>query len=448
MKRSGLTILLTAAVLAGCQSGGSQGQPVVLSPDTHTLPFVGNVYVTEAAGDFYKTATATISQEESCLLSWKDASTVLSMYFRTSVSGSFRLCVQAKNVEGVKSNKLEFTCGSEKRSITVNDTANTIYEVGTFTVDKPGYVKIDIRSKSVNPSGSEFARIDKFYLSGEALAGECNYVTEEHVEDNYWYRRGPSVHFAYTLPEEDIEWFYNEVTVPEGADIPSTYYMLTGFSQGYMGIQTHTDSENSVLFSVWSPFKTDDPSSIPDEMRVKTLRRGEGVTAQDFGGEGSGGQSFMDWPWKPGQTYKTLVHAHPNGDNTTDFTGYFCDENGQWHLLASFRRPDTDTWYKGAHSFLECFQPETSIYTREVQFRNQWARTKEGKWVEITHAKFTCDNTGRLGMRADMYGYSEGDRFILRNCGFFDEKGTYGDFFDRQPCGTEPVIDFDYLEKL
>jgi len=141
-----------------------------------------------------------------------------------------------------------------------------------------------------------------------------------------------------------------------------------------MGIQTHDDAPNSVLFSVWSPYETDKPGEIPDSMKVTMLRKGAGVTVQDFGGEGSGGQSFMTYPWKAGKIYKTLVHIRPDGKSGTDYTGYFCDETGTWHLLASFKRPQTNTWYKGAHSFLECFMPESSIYTTEVHFKNQWAR--------------------------------------------------------------------------
>ena len=36
----------------------------------------------------------------------------------------------------------------------------------------------------------------------------------------------------------DIEYFYNEATVPDGHDINGTYFMLTGFAEGYMGIQS------------------------------------------------------------------------------------------------------------------------------------------------------------------------------------------------------------------
>ena len=95
----------------------------------------------------------------------------------------------------------------------------------------------------------------------------------------------------------------------------------------------------------------------------------------------------MDYDWKPGRTYGTLVHVHPDGHGNTDYTGYFRDETGEWHLLASFRRPKTDTWYKGAYSFLECFDPNTSIYSRSVRFGNQWVRMKDGTWKEVAEAR-------------------------------------------------------------
>ena len=42
----------------------------------------------------------------------------------------------------------------------------------------------------------------------------------------------------------------------------------------------------------------------------------------EFGNEGSGGQSYLIYPWIAGQTYKVLVRAQPNESaNTTDFTG-------------------------------------------------------------------------------------------------------------------------------
>ena len=123
---------------------------------------------------------------------------------------------------------------------------------------------------------------------------------------------------------------------------------------------------------------------IPEDLQLVTLRRGQDVLVQPFEGEGAGMQSFYTYPWKAGQTYRALVHVRPTGTGDTDYTGYFGDENGNWHLMASFRRPKHETWYKHAHSFLEVYDERGAPFTREVHYKNQWVRTRAGEWKEIT----------------------------------------------------------------
>ena len=59
--------------------------------------------------------------------------------------------------------------------------------------------------------------------------------------------------------------------------------MANGFGEGYYGIQVNSDTERRILFSIWSPFKTDDPNSIPDDQKIKLLKKGKGVTSGEFG---------------------------------------------------------------------------------------------------------------------------------------------------------------------
>ncbi|MDO4949418.1 MAG: DUF3472 domain-containing protein [Bacteroidales bacterium] len=445
MKRIVISFSLVAAVILTAASCSSRVADFSNEP-CRTVPFAGNVFVTAADGNLMDAARSTIHTQKGIVTDWNNPSTRLSFYFRANVSGTFKLGVNAWLPEGTKSSELRFSCNEVSRKVRIAQGESRFYPVGEFSVKEPGYVRVDI-SGMASPANAQFARIGDFVLGGPVAQDSINCTTRETVADCYWFRRGPSVHFNYTLPDEDVEWFYNEVLVPEGKDVESTYYMLTGFKEGYMGIQTHGENPNNVLFSVWSPFATDNPQDIPENMKVTTLRRGENVRVNDFGGEGSGGQSFLDYDWKPGQIYKTLVHVRPTGTGSTDYTGYFCDERGNWHLVASFRRPHTNVYYTKAHSFLECFEPETSIFTREVQFRNQWAYTAKGQWVEVTQARFTCDNTGRIGARTDKRGTMADGAFVLGNCGFFDESTSYGTVFTRDAHGQAPTIDFGALEK-
>src|SRR5690606_4541361 len=123
----------------------------------------------------------------------------------------------------------------------------------------------------------------------------------------------------------DILWFYIEITVPEGEDVLGSYFMANGFAEGYFGIQVNSPSERRVLFSVWSPYETQDPNNIPDEYKIILLGKGEGVTTGEFGNEGSGGQSYKVFNWKAGTTYGFLLKGTPSVNNSTDYTAYFFD---------------------------------------------------------------------------------------------------------------------------
>ena len=118
-----------------------------------------------------------------------------------------------------------------------------------------------------------------------------------------------SVHLGYPAPEATA--FYNEVAVESSAD--GTYFMACGWSKGYFGIQQLGNGKKLAIFSVWDPAAGDDPRKVPEEKRVKLLHKGEGVRVGRFGNEGTGGQSFFDYDWKPGTAYRFLVTAAADG---------------------------------------------------------------------------------------------------------------------------------------
>ena len=224
--------------------------------------------------------------------------------------------------------------------------------------------------------------------------------------------------------------------------------MACGFGQGYFGMQNNTPHPRRILFSVWSPFETDNPAEIPDSLRVTLVKKGENTTVNDFGNEGSGGQSYLHYEWKPGERCRFLMGVRPDGKGNTTYTAYFFDNNkGEWILVASFRRPKTSTWYTGAHSFLENFSPVMGYLNRKAYYTNQWARTTDGRWIPIKKARFTCDSTGSQKMRLDYTGGTEGDCFFLSMGGFFDEYTKAGTYFELESTTREiPDIDFSTLE--
>lgn len=397
------------------------------------IGLAGNAYVTKGSG-------AKISS--SGLTDWTDTEAEVSTFFSIAeAQNEVSLALRARG-----NATYEVRCGEQVFRVSVNSEDFTLVPVGVVTLPNAGYQRIDICGVE-KAEGGDFGEISEIVL--DRVSGEMNYV---HDFSDYWGRRGPSVHMKYRQPSgKDLEYFYNEVVVPEGSDVLSSYFMACGFYGGYFGIQVNSETERRVLFSVWSPYKTDNPKEIPEEDRVVFRKKGEGVQAEDFGNEGSGGKTFLIYPWRAGTSYKFLVRVRPNENGTTEYSGYFfAPEENRWRLISSLVRPKTQTWLHAPHSFLENFSPNQGWKQRNVFFTNQWVCDKDGVWYEMNEAAFTCDETGSKKVRVDYDGgLSEDEKsFELKNCGFFNGKTPAGTTFVRRELKNIPEINFEEIEAL
>jgi len=374
---------------------------------------------------------------ESGVVNWNNSSTQLNTYFRTERIGKIQLAIRACIKSG--RSKIKFQLGNETEEISISNTKYDTLYIGSFTVEKAGYQTLIM--SGLEKTSENFAEITDLLIFGEVVDSKTRYVKDEF----YWGRRGPSVHMNYELPQEagDVEWFYNEITVPTANDVEGSYFMANGFGEGYFGIQVNSSSERRILFSVWSPFKTDQPGEIPEDQKIILLKKGNDVHSGAFGNEGSGGQSYRKYYWKSGITYGFLLKGAPTENNSTDYTAYFyAPEVGKWELIASFRRPKTTTYLQRPHSFLENFIPANGNIPRMAFYTNQWVCNTTGKWFELKKARFTADATARKEARLDYSGGIENGGFFLKNCGFFNEKTELDTWFARSESGKKPIIDF------
>ncbi len=435
-----LPVVLVLLLHYGCNS--LQSQEKKAEKDTSPkieIGLEGNAYITDTIQSVWQRRQRRTREDEYSIPMIPGRK--VSVFFRVNATGKMHVYLRAKS-----ENPVSLKVGKDAlyHSVNVDAEMNEVF-CGTFKINKEGYQRIDVERSFSNSLG----RIDLYELivSGNAVNDkEMNYV---HDFSTHFGQRGPSVHLNYTLPEVATEYFYSEITIPKGNDVVGSYFMANGFGQGYFGIQVNSVTERRILFSVWSPFKTDKPGEVPGDQRVVYLRRGENVKGLEFGGEGSGGQSYMIFPWKAGVTYSFLTRIHPDGKGNSIYTSYFYDsENEKWMLMASFLRPKTDTYFTRAHSFLENFNPRTGWQTRQGHFGNQWAYGTDGKWREVTAARFTYDATARAGMRTDYRGGLAGSRFFLQNCGFFDKNTDPDTEFTRPAAGIPPEIDFEALEAI
>lgn len=407
---------------------------LVSAQTQHEVPILGNAYVTSHAAGTRIT--------DNGIRRWTSPETVVSVYFHVSHPQTVTL-----SLKGSGHATMLMSCMDAKQTVRFDSDDTQVLGSLSIDVKQAGHVKVDLQG--VERSGEQFTNITDIVVTLNEGKLTC-------VKDfsNYWGRRGPSVHMAYELPKgEDYEWFYNEVTVPQEGETMCSYYMAAGFGEGYFGMQYNTPTERRVLFSVWSPFDTEDPRDIPEDMRVKLLKSGKDVHIGEFGNEGSGGQSYLRYPWKAGQTYSFLMRVTPDGKGNTIYTAFFyAPEEGNWRLIAKFLRPKTDTWYTHAHSFLENFMPEQGYLSRTVRYSNQWARTRTGKWVRPESAIFTHDATASAGVRLDYAGglSADGKSFFLKMGGFFDHnvKGRTRFPMPSYDAQKAPNVNLKSLKKL
>ncbi|MSR54425.1 MAG: DUF3472 domain-containing protein [Gemmataceae bacterium] len=241
-----------------------------------------------------------------------------------------------------------------------------------------------------------------------------------------------SVHLGY--PAAEGTSFYNEVSVEKSAD--GTYFMVCGWSKGYFGIQELANGKKLLLFSVWDPTSGDDPKKVKEEDRVKMLHKDDDVRVGRFGNEGTGGQSFFDYEWKLGQTYKFLVTATSDGEKRTAYSGYFFHpESKAWKHLVTFSTITNGKLLEGCYSFIEDFRRNKVSTTKErtAKFGNGWVKGRDGTWIALTKARFTADANPVENINAAV----EGDRFLLATGGETKISGTkLKETLNRLPSGV------------
>ena len=307
------------------------------------------------------------------IVGWRDATASYTVWFRVSKPGPIDLSFVASVPGGTSS--LSISISGVRHAVDWRGKNMMARAAGRWQIVDTGYQAVDIRGLS--KTGPVFADIRSLELSG-VDAATIHFVPNNQGNFFYWGRRGPSVHLNYPVDSTvQAEWFYNEVTVPPGQDIVGSYFMADGFNEGYFGMQVNGPTERRILFSVWSPYATDDPKAIPDSLKIVLVRKGDSVHAGAFGDEGSGGQSYLVYPWTAGNTYRFLLRAEPApatpgstpplpqaipAHSHTRYTAwFFAPETGHWLLIASWDRPATHTWLTHLHSFLENFEPESEI---------------------------------------------------------------------------------------
>jgi hypothetical protein len=239
------------------------------------------------------------------------------------------------------------------------------------------------------------------------------------------YQSSPSVHLSFSTTDtttKQYNWIYEEILVPKGGDPLATYYMSLGFFRGYMGIQTNSPTERRVLFSVWDSKDAEKDKSITVHDYVSLVDKGEYTTVNSFGGEGTGGQSYVKTAnWKTEVPVKFLMNILKQDNNSVIISAWYKTEGQDWIYVATWRAPKEQKVFNGFYSFIENFGYPNGQQRREAYYYNAWGKdVGTNKWVNFNKVRFT-NTDGKEGQRVDFeQGVSAKfpDRFYMSSGGY------------------------------
>jgi len=361
---------------------------------------------------------------------WKDAGQKVLWGGEIKTPGALEVTVALRLPAGAES-KLRLTVAGKALEAVAKGRGDETVNVpfGSVEIASAGFQKFIL--EDLNASGVAAGDIRELVLSGPASAGARFNLKSR--------RNTASVHLAYSnKPYTNVTAFYCEVTATETPLY--TYFEACGWHRGYFGMQVNSPTERRIIFSVWdSGSEAVDRSKVGNSDRVSLIAKTPGVVSGDFGNEGTGGHSHFVYDWKTGSRQRFVVTAKPMDATHTIYAGYwFHPEQQKWMLISSWKAPKDGAYLHGLYSFVENFGGDNGYLNRKALYGNQWLRTADGEWHEVTTSSFSHDPTGRKDRFDRFMGVENGD-FFLSTGGFLPGTTTFGEKFDRPATGKVPA---------
>lgn len=375
------------------------------------------------------TGEAEISDQRG-ISGWNNSAQKILWFGEIKTPGELDCSVALRLPAGAET-RLRLTVAGKSTEATAKGTGDDAVKVsfGSFDIATAGYQKFTLESR--NAAGQPAGDIEALLLQGAAVAD---------AQFNLKSRRNTaSVHLTYpTLGFTNVDAFYCEVT---GVETPLwTYFEACGWHRGYFGMQVNSPTERRIIFSVWdSGNEAVTRNKVGQEDRVTLVAKGEHVFSGDFGNEGTGGHSHLVYDWKTGEKQRFLVTARPTDATHTIYAGYwFHPGQKKWMLISSWKAPKDGAYLHGLYSFVENFGGDNGLLHRKALYGNQWLRTADGQWHEVTMASFSCDPTGKSD-RFDRFMGVENGQFFLSTGGFIPGLTKFGEKFSRPATGNPPA---------
>ncbi|MFV0554692.1 MAG: DUF3472 domain-containing protein [Mangrovibacterium sp.] len=365
------------------------------------------------------------------------------VFFKFGMKGRAKIQLKVNNERIGKTLKVKL--GEQEASVSIPTTIGyewvTVFD-SVHVEDTQNYSVLEIENENSGAFTIEAVRV-----AGTPSSG-LKYLN--HPENR---RNSASVHLGYPTSAADIEWFYNEVTIPDGMDPYHTFYMVNGYTKGYAGIQVRdfsgAASSRIIIFSCWNSGE-----SGAEETLARVVKYNEAdVNVASFGGEGTGAKTTRDYEWETGATYAFLLGGWVEGSDTYYTLFWKEKEAAMWNYQATIKSPQNGKYLGNFYSFVENYIGSSGQYQRKANFSNQWMKRKDAAWEQLTNARFTED--GNAKYRGDIGAVVEANGYYLWNGGFIAGEGTVGATITRnathpdiQPLSDEELQQLEEMAKL
>ena len=181
---------------------------------------------------------------------------------------------------------------------------------------------------------------------------------------------------------------------------------------GYAGFQVQNTGRHNSIMSFWDVYCTAADGSVTT-LTASVVYPSENQAS--FGGEGTGVNCLVDYPWQAGRWYemRLILGTSETTGNTTVEQWVLDVAADEWTVLCKYDLGAPGVTFRGPNAlFLENFYPEFGGEIRTMECRELWIQLTDGEWKQLTRMQLSHDNY------PGSYAYgAEGDTFYMITTG-------------------------------
>ena len=157
---------------------------------------------------------------------------------------------------------------------------------------------------------------------------------------------------------------------------------------GYAGFQVLEDGSKVAIMSIWKVC-LEDKNGKKSTFNANRTYPEKARVADDFGGEGTGVKTIVDYDGQAGKTYRTRIQTGKTSKGNCELTFSVRElPDGEWTKLVSYDLGYESTSMTGVGCFLENYLPVYAGEIRTAEWSNYRVKSlKSDSWVSAKSAK-------------------------------------------------------------